>query len=168
MNGNAEREEAVAARTNRDWHDEERRRTADENRTNLRELPMNNDADEIGRNAPGDILAGREPGTTESLFNPKEMGAGIITNCIRASEISAQSPGEQGISGIGKLMRKTLEALNVSIIYILLQSDQENKIKKQKITNIQFSMKQQREPYLMQWQEWSNCQKPNPKPRRRL
>ena len=117
MNGQAEREFAEEERREpNDWHAEENRRVADENRTNMSELPMNevHPNEEMNRNTPADILARREPGTTEALFNPKEMGADILTNCVRATELSGRSPGENGIEGIGKLMKKSLDALNVS------------------------------------------------------
>ena len=100
-----------------DWHAEQTRHAADENRAQMRELPMNQVSarDELARNQPADILAGREPGTAEELFGRDDAGDAIITNCVRAEEASSCSPGERGIAGIEELMAKSLEALNVSV-----------------------------------------------------
>ena len=99
-----------------DWHAELTRDAADENRAQMRELPMNDTStnEELAKNQPADILAGREPGTAESLFGRDSAGT-IVTNCIRAEEASTSTPGQKGLAGIEDLMSKSLDALNVSI-----------------------------------------------------
>ena len=99
-----------------DWHAEQTRAAADENREQLSELPMNNvsTGEELARNQPADILSGREPGTAESLFGRDGAGDSIVTNCVRAEEASSSTPGQRGIAGIEELISKSLDALNVS------------------------------------------------------
>ena len=101
-----------------DWHAEQTRDAENENREQLRELPMNTVStnEELARNQPADILAGREPGTAESLFGRDGAGDAIVSNCVRAEEASSCSPGERGIAGIEELMTKSLDALNVSAV----------------------------------------------------
>ena len=99
-----------------DWHAEQTRDAANENRQQLQELPMNDvsTSQELANNQPADILAGREPGTAESLFGRDGAGDAIVSNCVRAEEASNCSPGERGMAGIEELMTKSLDALNVS------------------------------------------------------
>ena len=101
-----------------DWHAEQTRHAAHENREQMRELPMSrvSTGEELANNQPADILSGREPGTAEALFGRDGAGDAIVTNCVRAEEASSCSPGERGIAGIEELMTKSLEALNVSEI----------------------------------------------------
>ena len=99
-----------------DWHAEQTRDAANENRQQLQELPMNDVStnQELANNQPADILAGREPGTAESLFGRDGAGDAIISNCVRAEEVSNSSPGQRGMAGIEELMTKSLDALTVS------------------------------------------------------
>lgn len=110
----------ITAETPNDWHAREGRRQAEENRANLEALPMSNvsPADEAEKNQPGDILAGVAPGTTEKLFNIQEAENVILTNCVKAEELSESTNGAVGLDGISKLMQKSMDALTVSTIKI--------------------------------------------------
>ena len=138
MNGFAERKAAESRRaripeavranleeTNRrnggyvpqDWHAAHQRDVAEENRSNMRELPMGNPSpsDEIAETSAGDILSNRSPGTTEALFNLQGSSEEFYTNCVMAENESEKTPAENGIRGIECLIKKSLEALNVSL-----------------------------------------------------
>lgn len=105
-----------------DWHAVEGQRVAEENRMNMAALPMSNvsPAEEASRNQPGDILAGAAPGTVEALFNA-ENAEGILSNCVKAEEISNGGGDTVGLEGVNNLMQKSMDALMVSNSATLLK-----------------------------------------------
>ena len=126
MNEGADREEAVAATYAEanggrfqpdDWHAHEQRIVARENVENLKELPMNNETtdDVINELDQADILANRPPGTADKLFNLQDSQEEIYALCVKAEESAQKKPSEDGIKGIEKLMKQSLQALNVRL-----------------------------------------------------
>ena len=58
----------------------------------------------------------RELGTAESLFDLQNSKDEIYANCVQLEQLSKQKPADEGIRGIEKLLRQSLQALNVSKI----------------------------------------------------
>ena len=98
-----------------DWHAREQRNIAQENVQALKELPMNNETtdDVIAELDQADILANRENGTAERLFNLQDSQDEVYAICAKAEESAQKKPSEDGIKGIEKLMKQSLQALNV-------------------------------------------------------
>ena len=95
-----------------DWHAVEQRAVAAENRSNLKELPMN-EAEIEEKVQLADIRSNRNAGTAEALFNLEDSKEEIFSLCAKIEEESAKKPSEDGIKGISKLLKQSSQALNV-------------------------------------------------------
>ena len=95
-----------------DWHAVEQRATAAENRSNLKELPMN-DTEIEEKVEPADIRSNRAAGTADKLFNLEDSKEEIFSLCVKIEEESSKTPADDGIKGIERLLRLSCQALNV-------------------------------------------------------